>query len=455
MSNDWEKLAGETGEAVTSNRIKRMFKLGSMGARVAASSMASKIGSILPGDAEQREDNLKRSNIKNAGRVVEVLSDLKGASMKVGQMLSADPELLPPEFADVMSSLQKDATPMTYTTVKAQIERALDRPIETIFSYFDPDPVGSASIGQVHRAVLESGEEVAVKVQYPGVADSLESDLKSLKTMLIYGRAFVDRKRLDELFAEIERMLLEEANYEIEAETLGRFHETLKDHQGLRAPKPYPKWCRKQVLVMEYVHGTKLDDALEALEDGPRRQGLLERWMTAYYWMFHELFELHADPHPGNFLLEEDDTLVMLDFGSVKKYDPAFPDCFLEVVDSTWQNDPVRTIAAYERLGFGAKDGELSKIDPELMQQYQELIVAPFMRNEPFEFGGWEPAKETKRFMLRHPSFMKLVPPPEAIAYLRVLSGIKGLLGKMDAKVNAYTMVHDLIERRGLLTPDP
>ncbi|AWV90595.1 ABC1 kinase family protein [Bradymonas sediminis] len=455
MSNDWEKLAGETGEAVTSNRIKRMFKLGSMGARVAASSMASKIGSILPGDAEQREDNLKRSNIKNAGRVVEVLSDLKGASMKVGQMLSADPELLPPEFADVMSSLQKDATPMTYTTVKAQIERALDRPIETIFSYFDPDPVGSASIGQVHRAVLESGEEVAVKVQYPGVADSLESDLKSLKTMLIYGRAFVDRKRLDELFAEIERMLLEEANYEIEAETLGRFHETLKDHQGLRAPKPYPKWCRKQVLVMEYVHGTKLDDALEALEDGPRRQRLLERWMTAYYWMFHELFELHADPHPGNFLLEEDDTLVMLDFGSVKKYDPAFPDCFLEVVDSTWQNDPVRTIAAYERLGFGAKDGDLSKIDPELMQQYQELIVAPFMRNEPFEFGGWEPAKETKRFMLRHPSFMKLVPPPEAIAYLRVLSGIKGLLGKMDAKVNAYTMVHDLIERRGLLTPDP
>lgn len=455
MSEDWEKLAGETGEAVSSNRFKRMFKLGSMGARVAASSMVSKFGSILPGDAQQREDDLKRSHIKNAGRVVNVLSELKGASMKVGQMLSADPELLPPEFSDVMSSLQKDATPMTYMTVKAQIERALDRPIETIFSYFDPEPVGSASIGQVHRAVLESGEEVAVKVQYPGVADSLESDLKSLKTMLIYGRAFVDRGRLDEIFAEIERMLLEEANYEIEVETLGRFHEILKDRKGLRAPKPYPKWSRKDVLVMEYIHGTKLDDALEKLENGPRRQDLLERWMTVYYWMFHELYELHADPHPGNFLLDEDDNLVMLDFGCVKKYDPAFPDHFLKLVDATWQNDPRRTLEVYENLGFGAQDGDLSKIDPELIQQYQEIIVAPFMRNEPFRFGGWEPAKETKRFMLRHPSFFKLVPPPEALAYLRVLSGIKGLLSKMDAEINAYSMVHDLIERRGLLTPDP
>lgn len=455
MSEDWEKLAGETGEEVSSNRFKRMFKLGSMGARVAASSMASKLGSILPGDAQRREDDLKRSHIKNAGRVVDVLSELKGASMKVGQMLSADPELLPPEFSEVMSSLQKDATPMTYTTVKAQIEDALDRPIEQIFSYFDPDPVGSASIGQVHRAVLESGEEVAVKVQYPGVADSLESDLKSLKTMLIYGRAFVDRKRLDQLFEEVERMLLEEANYEIEVETLGRFHKILQTREGLRAPKPYPEWSRKQVLVMEYVHGTKLDDALDKLDQGPRRQSLLERWMTAYYWMFHELFELHADPHPGNFLLEDDDTLVMLDFGCVKKYDAAFPDCFIELVDATWQNDPARTIEIYERLGFGAKDGDLSKMDPELIQQYQELIIAPFMRNEPFEFGGWEPAKETKRFMLRHPSFLKLVPPPEALAYLRVLSGIKGLLGKMDAKINAYAMIYPLAERRGLLTPDP
>lgn len=452
MSEDWEKLAGETGDTVTTNRFKRMFKLGAMGAQVAASSVVSKVGSILPGDPARREAGLRRAYTRNAGRVVEVLSELKGASMKVGQMLSADPELLPPEFADVMSSLQKDAQPMTYVTVKAQIEKALDRPIETVFSFFDPDPVGSASIGQVHRAVLETGEEVAVKVQYPGVADSLESDLKSLKSMLIYGRAFVDRERLNQIFEEVQRMLLEEADYRIEAETLGRFHEILKTRPGLRAPRPFPEWSRKEVLVMEFVHGTKLDDALEAMPQGARRQELIERWMFTYSWMFHELLQLHSDPHPGNFLLEDDDTLVMLDFGCVKSFEADFADGFLELVDATWQNDPERTIQVYQRLGFGAETQDAARIDPELVQQYQEIIVAPFLRDEPFDFGSWQPAREAKRFMLRHPSFLKLVPPPDALAYLRVLSGIKGLLSKLDARINTYSMVYETAKRRGILS---
>lgn len=454
MSENWEQLAGETGEKVTSNRFKRIFKLGAVGAQVAASSVASKLGSILPGDAEKREANIKRSYTKNAGRIVDVLSELKGASMKIGQMLSADPELLPAEFADVMSSLQSDAQPMTYVTVKAQIERALDRPIETIFSYFDPDPVGAASIGQVHRAILDSGEEVAVKIQYPGVADSLESDLKSLKSMLIYGRAFADRKRLDQLFAEIQRMLLQEADYRVEAQTLARFYEVFKDREGFRTPRPYLDWSTREVLVMEYIHGTKLDEAIEAMEDGPRRQQILERWVYNYSWMFHELLELHADPHPGNFLLQDDDTLVMLDLGCVKKFDADFADGFLRVLDSTWQNEPERTIQLFHELGFGAPDKAPAKLDPELMQQYQEILVAPFLRDEPFDFGGWQPAKEAKSFMLRHPSFFKLTPPPDALAYLRVLSGIKGFLHKVDARINTYTMTYALAERRGIVS-DP
>ncbi|MFP4598382.1 MAG: ABC1 kinase family protein [Persicimonas sp.] len=452
MGEDWEKLAGEQGEKVTSSRLKRMFKLGSMGAKVTASTVASKVGSLLPGDKQRRKDGLERAYAKNAGRVVEVLGELKGASMKVGQLLSADPELLPDEFSEVMSSLQKDAPPMTYNTVKAQIERSLDRPIEAVFSYFDPDPIGSASIGQVHRAVLESGEEVAVKVQYPGVADSLESDLKSLKSMLVYGRVVIDRDRLEAIFGEVERMLLEEADYEAEAQSLGRFHDILADRDGMSAPRPFPEWTRKQVLVMEYAEGRKLDEALAEMDDGPRRQDLLERWMHAYSWMFHELMELHADPHPGNFLLQDDDTLVMLDFGCVKSFDAEFADGFLEILDATWQNDPERIIDIYMRLGFGAEGTDPKSIDPELMLQYQEIVIAPFLRDEPFYFGDWEPAKEAKLFMLRHPSFLKLTPPPDALAYFRVLSGIKGLLRKMDAHINAYTMAHATAKRRGLLS---
>jgi predicted unusual protein kinase regulating ubiquinone biosynthesis (AarF/ABC1/UbiB family) len=452
MGEDWEELAGEKGEEVTSSRLKRMFKLGTMGARVGASTVASKVGSLLPGDKERRQDRLARSYAKNAERVVDVLGQLKGASMKVGQLLSADPELMPDEFADVMSSLQKDAPPMTYNTVRAQIEQAIDRPIEAVFSYFDPDPIGAASIGQVHRASLEDGQDVAVKVQYPGVADALVSDLKSLKTMLVYGRAFVDRERLDTIFEEVQRMLLQEADYELEAESLARFHEALKQRDGLRAPRAFPRWSSKQVLVMEYVEGTKLDEALVEIGPGPRRDELLKRWVQTYSWMFHELLELHADPHPGNFILQDDDTLVMLDFGCVKSFDAAFADGFLDILDATWQGDSERLVELYLSLGFGAEGTDPESIDPELMHQYQEIVVAPFLRDEPFDFTGWEPAKEGKLFMLRHPSFLKLVPPPDALAYFRVLSGIKGLLGKLGAEINVYRAAYETARRRGRLT---
>ena len=161
MAKDWEKLAGEKGERVKSGKLERMMRLGGVGAGVAASSIAGKFRNMIGGGDEALKDNHR----KNAQRMVGVLGQLKGASMKVGQILSADPELLPPEFAEGLAQLQKDAPPMTWNTVKAQIESALDRPIEDVFDTFDPDPVGAASIGQVHRARLPAelgGHEVAV-----------------------------------------------------------------------------------------------------------------------------------------------------------------------------------------------------------------------------------------------------------------------------------------------------
>ena len=134
---DWEKLAGERGERVKSSKFERVFKLGSVGAGVAASSLAGKLKSIVSGtDSEEDLSDLYR---KNANRMADVLGQLKGASMKVGQMLSADPEALPPEFAEGLARLQRDAPPMTYNTVREEIEKAFDRPIYLVFRHFDPD----------------------------------------------------------------------------------------------------------------------------------------------------------------------------------------------------------------------------------------------------------------------------------------------------------------------------
>lgn len=456
VSEDWEKLAGEKGERVPTGRFKRAWKLGSMGARVTASSLLNKVGNtILPGGAEQKEEALRKSFEKNAERAVEALGQLKGASMKIGQLLSADPEMLPDGFADGLTSLQSNAPPMTYVTVRDQIEAALDRPLESIFSYFDPEPIGSASLGQVHRARLDTGEDVAVKVQYPGVADAFESDLKTLKGMLLYARAVMEKERLDAYLAEIRRIMDDELDYRIESQNLLRFQELLKDRPGVRIPRPFPELTRSSVLVMEFMKGKKLDEALLLIDDKERQTEILTRWVALFSWMFHEQCELHADPHPGNFLLTDDDELILLDFGCVKSYDPAFPDAFLDALDAVWQQDHDRAVDAFLNIGFGSDSLSRDKIDAELLAEYNKIVLAPFLTNEPFDFATWSPARDGRAFMLRHPSFFRLTPPPEALSYMRVLSGIKGLLAKTNARIEVASMAVETARRRGRLTAEP
>jgi predicted unusual protein kinase regulating ubiquinone biosynthesis (AarF/ABC1/UbiB family) len=443
VSEDWEKLAGEQGERVTSSRFKRMFKLGSVGAGVAASSMAGKVKSLFGGETSQ--DDLSAVYSKNAGKIADVLGELKGASMKVGQLLSADPELLPPEFADGLESLQRSAPPMTYMTVKEQIEKNLDRPIGLIFKEFDPEPIGSASIGQVHRAKLDSGEDVAVKIQYPGVADALESDLKTLKSMLTAGRAVIDKERIDRYFVEVRDILMDESDYRLEAANLDRFRDRMADNDFVRIPKPFHEWTSKEVITMEYVEGEKLDHALAEMPDGPEKNELLEKWVGVYVWLFHENHEIHADPHPGNFLLDDQGRLVMLDFGSVKQFEPEFTDGILEVLNAYWDGEDEKALETYHRLGF-----HKNELEPDVLAAYHDIVLACFARDEPFDFGSWKPAAEGRKYALKHPSLMTFSPPSEAILYFRLLSGVKGMLFKLDATINVHKLAWETSIRRGI-----
>lgn len=457
MSDDWDELAGEEGKDVVTGRWKRAWKLGAMSAKVGASSLMNKIGNrFRSGDEDQRREALEEAFEKQAARAAEVLGDLKGASMKVGQLLSADPELLPEGFSTALSSLQSDAPPMTYVTVRDQVEGALDRRLEDVFSYFDDQPAGSASLGQVHRATLaDDGRDVAVKVQYPGVAEALDSDLKTLRSALVYARVVIDKERLDTYLAEIRRILREELDYENEARNLHRFREIFNDRDDVLVPRPVDEWTRPTVLVMEFMEGEKLDEALAEMGDDERRTEILEQWVQLYSWMFHEQFELHADPHPGNFLLDEENRLIVLDLGSVKQFDPQFADGFLDILDAFWQDDRRRAVEAMLDVGFGSEDTTVEDIDPDLLAEYNEIVLAPFRRDEPFDFSQWTPAMDGKLFMMRHPSFFRLSPPPDALPYMRVLSGIKGLLGKLDARINVARPAVETARRRGRLTAEP
>jgi predicted unusual protein kinase regulating ubiquinone biosynthesis (AarF/ABC1/UbiB family) len=456
MARDWEKLAGENGQDVPAGRFSRLLRVGTLGVGVSTSALARKVGQKLGpgrGKPDAAADALFRT--QQAQRVLRVLGELKGATMKVGQILSSDPDLLPPEFIEALSELQRDAPPMTYRTVKGVLEETFGRPIEDIFHTFDPDPAGSASIGQVHHGTLLTGEDVAVKIQYPGIAETLESDLKNLASLLTLGRILVDKNRLDDYLEEARHVLLEEVDYEAEAVKLNRFHDFFRLISDIRIPKAYPKWTRPNVLTMEFIDGEKLDAALKAMPHGLDRNRLLGRFVEIYAWMFHELHELHADPHPGNFILQADGCLAILDFGCVKRCDPTFADGILDIMDACWQHDNERATKIYQRLGFGGKNTDLSSFDPELLRSYHDIVLEPFLKDEPFEFGRWELRPQLQRFVLEHPVFLKLVPPAEGLLVLRVMGGIKGLLNKLDGCINVHRMAVDIAKRRGRLTGPP
>jgi hypothetical protein len=205
---------------------------------------------------------------------------------------------------------------------------------------------------------------------------------------------------------------------------------------------------------MAYVEGEKLDEALARRPKGPERDGLLELFVDTYAWMFHDLNELHADPHPGNFVLGADGTLAILDFGCVKKCDRRFSNGILDIMDAVWQRDDVRASRLYRDLGFGKGSGD-AIFDPALLRRYHEMILAPYLEDRPFDFGSWELAWPLKRFFLDHPSFVRLAPPAEGLLVFRVMGGIKGLLGKLEGSLNVHRMAVEVARRNGRLTAEP
>lgn len=460
MPPDWEKLAGEEGRDVTSGRFKRLLRVSALGASMGASTALRKVGQVVrPGSSDDDvADGAFRH--RQADKVLKVLGEMKGATMKVGQILSSDPDLIPPEFVEKLTELQRDAPPMPYRTVRAILEEAFARPIADVFETFDPQPAGSASIGQVHRARLRTGEDVAVKVQYPGICETLESDLRNLTSLLTLARVVADRQRVEDYGYEVRRALEQEMDYVGEAERLAHFHDVFAVIDGVTSPKPFFEWTRSNVLTMSFIQGKKLDEAFQSLsgdegESTHSGHAILTRWIELYSWMLHDLHELHADPHPGNFILTDDGQLAILDFGCVKRCDPRFADGILDIMDACWQQDDARAAQIYRDLGFGRDGCDPRVFDPALLRAYHEICLAPFLVDEDFAFGAWEMRKATQAFVLEHPAFLKLVPPAEGLLIFRVLGGIKGLLNKLDARINVHRMAIEVARRRGRLTAYP
>lgn len=440
---------------VRSGRAGRLLKLGNLAAAVSSRVVGGRLRRTLlapfQSAAAADEDRL-RGFVGIAERVVETMGDMKGAAMKIGQMLSQGLADFPEEVLRTLARLQDAAPPMDFPLVSAQIEAAFDLPIHELFRYFDWRPVASASIGQVHRAELPDGTPVAVKVQYPGVADSLDADLDNLRMLLRLGRVVLKSEVVETYDREVREVLRAELDYEREARNITRFQgiygngAAVRYGRRVRVPKVFPEYTRRTVLTMEYLEGEKLDAYLARVTDPTERNRTAQLLFEVFARMFHELHLLHADPHPGNYLLDRDGNLILLDYGCVRDFRPAFTDGCLRVVQALRRGDAAALPPLFRALGWhNVERFAVAKLD-----ELARLIMAPYLVDGEFPLGRWDVQRQFQRYLQQNLSFVHFQPPSEAIFFFRTCAGLLGHMRRLEACGDFSRTISEIMERRGI-----
>ena len=320
------------GKNPAQSRTKRFMKLAGMTATVAGRYAGEKLKDVVQNEDKRRESKSKAYG-KMAEDITETLGELKGAVMKVGQIVSQTQDFLPEEFSQALKKLQKQAPPVAFSVIQAQIESELGASIEDLFGSIEQEPYAAASIGQVHRAVTKGGEQVIVKVQYPGVDRSVGSDLKQLKlTLKLGGLLKMPKESVDKLFRELEERLTEELDYELEANNLKKFHAYHASDAHVIIPKVIDSLSSQRVLTLEFIEGDGIDD-LNALGYDESIKTTIAN--NLFDMLSRQLFDfqcIHGDPHPGNFAFKADGSIVVYDFGCVKQLKPEIVQAYRDAV---------------------------------------------------------------------------------------------------------------------------
>ncbi len=347
--------------------LGRLLELGGLAVRAGASTAATYVSSL--GRAAPRKEALRTAElVKNAHRLVTTLGEMKGAAMKVGQMLSLHDEVLPPEVAAVLRRLQAETPSLPLEMVEEQLEKELGDPLQ-IFASFEPEAFAAASIGQVHRAVLRDGRRVAVKIQYPGIDRIVEADLGNLRRVLKSVVALVSKVDFEPIWQELRARLREELDYLHEAERMRRMAELHAKVPEVVIPRVVEEATTTRILTTEYEEGLSPD---EACSDATPQE-LKDRWgLVLFEFLLRGLLEhrlLHADPNLANFSFRRDGRVVVYDFGCVKEV-------------------PVKLARGYRSLCRAALDGKTEEI-PGLLAKMgvhradgrplEEALAAPWL----------------------------------------------------------------------------
>ena len=416
---------------VTSSPVRRLLRLGGLVTRVGVSVAGQQLAGMARSDdgrARARTENL----VKNAARIVATLGEMKGAAMKVGQMLSLHDSILPPEVAEVLRSLQQEAPRIPFEVV--QEELAVELPgYERMFREIEPEAFAAASIGQVHRAVLRDGRRVAIKIQYPLIDRIVAADLGNLRRLMQALFALLSDADFEPIWRELSDRLGEELDYLHEAENIARMTELHRDVPEVVIPRVIPEATTRRVLTMEYVAGIGPDEACSARQP----QELKNRWgETLLAFLLRGLLRhrlLHADPNLANFAFRADGAVVVYDFGCVKRVPAVIARGYREVARAVLEDRQEDVPAVLLAMGVSRANGEPVALEP--LRGVIEGVAEVFRAAPPFCFSD-AAAIYRRIFDLKSDHFdaaTDLRFPPHVVFIDRSIAGHFGNLSRLDA----------------------
>lgn len=319
-------------------------------------------------------------------QIAETLGEMKGAVMKVGQIASQYKDVFPPEVATALEKLQKDAPPMPYAQIRAQIERELKAPVTELFSEFEETPFAAASIGQVHKAILPSGQKVVVKVQYPDVDENCDSDLKQVRMALkIAGVLNMNKQLQEQLFNEIRQSLHDELDYIKEAHNLRVFGAFHAEDEGLIIPKVITSHSSKRILTLTEEMGDTLTVA--ATWDNEIKKQIAERLFHFTAGQLFGLYRMHCDPHPGNFAFRSDGSVVAYDFGGIRSYSDSEVQLFRRFAKHAINGDV--TALEQDLIALDIRRDDDKNIPGEFYEKWLSIGLKP-LSIKPYQEGAFD-----------------------------------------------------------------
>ncbi len=319
--------------------------------------------------------NLDRD--KHAAELKAALGGLKGPLMKAAQLLATIPDALPPEYARELAQLQANAPAMGWAFVRRRMATELGPDWQAKFRAFHKEAAFAASLGQVHRATLPDGREVAAKLQYPDMASAMEADLNQLKLVFAIGQRFDPAIRTDEIHAEITTRLREELDYQREARHVGLYRHMLRDEAAVHVPEVVPDYSTDRLLTMTWLDGDKLLDWKQKPQEDKDR--LAVNMFRAWYVPFYFYGVIHGDPHLGNYTVRPGADVNLMDFGCVRIFPPRFVRGSIELYRALMTDNLDRAVAAYEDWGFTGLTREMIAV----LNRWAAFLYGPLMDDRP------------------------------------------------------------------------